>query len=216
MATYDDLKDALRSSLESRGVLADVKAKMRAEVFKSLHEETMAPPQLHETNVINELIIEYMRFHGYRSSLSVFTLEADIPKKERDRDSIANELSFKLDSYPKDVPLLYGLTFKEKFHKQLTTDRVIPPRPIIPPAIPPYDPEWEAEKGETNFGRKTGGNAARRSDNGSAVAPREAWGGNGRRTTAGARTGIGGMGSAVVEDDDDGMEAGFVEIGGRS
>lgn len=37
----DDLKDALKVSLASRGVLDDIKARLRAEVFSVMESETV-------------------------------------------------------------------------------------------------------------------------------------------------------------------------------
>jgi lisH domain-containing protein FOPNL len=53
MATIDDLKSVLVDSLESRGVLGQLKAKVRAEIFRALNDEhqhtssaSRAPPQV--------------------------------------------------------------------------------------------------------------------------------------------------------------------------
>ena len=44
MASLDDLKSVLRETLEQKGVLNDVKAKIRAEIFTALDAETTNKP----------------------------------------------------------------------------------------------------------------------------------------------------------------------------
>ena len=41
-ASLDDLKDALKETLESKGVLGQIKARVRAEIFASLDEQVGA------------------------------------------------------------------------------------------------------------------------------------------------------------------------------
>ncbi|KAJ3098868.1 hypothetical protein HDU97_003681 [Phlyctochytrium planicorne] len=57
---------AVKESLESRGVLADMRAKLRAEIFKTIHDHGSRPDPAFETMVINELILEYLDFNGYK------------------------------------------------------------------------------------------------------------------------------------------------------
>ncbi len=46
MAALEDLKNVLRETLEQKGVLNDVKAKIRAEVFTALDAEATGKPPL--------------------------------------------------------------------------------------------------------------------------------------------------------------------------
>ncbi|MEQ2268396.1 Centrosomal protein 20 [Xenotaenia resolanae] len=74
MATISELKNAVRETLESRGVLGQLKARIRAEVFSALDEHRGARPSLsHENLLINELIREYLEFNKYRNTASVLT-----------------------------------------------------------------------------------------------------------------------------------------------
>lgn len=69
MATLSDLKDALKSLLARNGALNRIEAQAKFEVFAALDE--MAPSQNvsshmqidEATFVINELILEYMKFN---------------------------------------------------------------------------------------------------------------------------------------------------------
>ncbi|KAL3995987.1 heterogeneous nuclear ribonucleoprotein F/H [Sarotherodon galilaeus] len=74
MATITELKCALRETLESRGVLGQLKARIRAEVFSALDDQREPrPPLSHENLIINELIREYLEFNKYRYTASVLT-----------------------------------------------------------------------------------------------------------------------------------------------
>lgn len=65
---------AVRETLESRGVLAQLKARIRAEVFSALDDQREPrPPLSHENLLINELIREYLEFNKYRYTASVLT-----------------------------------------------------------------------------------------------------------------------------------------------
>ncbi|XP_014857305.1 PREDICTED: lisH domain-containing protein FOPNL [Poecilia mexicana] len=110
MATISELKDAMRQKLESRGVMGQLKARIRAEVFSALDEQREARPSLsHENLLINELIREYLEFNKYRHTASVLTAESGQPETPLDRQFLAAELRVSEDASSKSVPLLYGL-----------------------------------------------------------------------------------------------------------
>ncbi|XP_064808224.1 lisH domain-containing protein FOPNL [Oncorhynchus masou masou] len=110
MATITELKCALRESLESRGVLGQLKARIRAEVFNALDDQSEPRPTLsHDNLVINELIREYLEFNKYRYTASVLTAESGQPEVPLDRQFMANELKVVEDPSSRSVPLLYGL-----------------------------------------------------------------------------------------------------------
>lgn len=65
---------AIKETLESRGVWAQLKAGIRAEVFSALEDQGKPrPPLSHENLLINELIREYLEFNKYRYTTSVLT-----------------------------------------------------------------------------------------------------------------------------------------------
>ncbi|XP_051986703.1 lisH domain-containing protein FOPNL [Xyrauchen texanus] len=110
MASITELKRALRETLEARGVLGQLKARIRAEVFSALDDQTAPrPPLSHENLLINELIREYLEFNKYRYTASVLTAESSQPEVPLDRQFMANELNVAEDASAKAVPLLYGL-----------------------------------------------------------------------------------------------------------
>lgn len=110
MASINELKDVLKESLEERGVLSEVRAKIRAEIFATLNDKNLAKPQLTNENlIINELIREYLIFNNYTHSLSVFLPESGQPEKQPfDRAFITKKLNVVEDSQSRQLPLLYG------------------------------------------------------------------------------------------------------------
>ena len=62
----------VKDTLENRGVLNQVKARIRAEVFDALNDAGEAKPGLSNENLlINELIRDYLEFNNYKYSASV-------------------------------------------------------------------------------------------------------------------------------------------------
>ncbi|XP_071617442.1 centrosomal protein 20 isoform X1 [Heliangelus exortis] len=110
MATVAELKAVLKDTLEKRGALGEIKAWIRAEVFKALHDESEPRPQLsHENFLINELFREYLEFNNYKYTASVLTAESGQPEVPLDRQFLARELNIVEDANGKSVPLLYGI-----------------------------------------------------------------------------------------------------------
>ncbi|XP_068607437.1 centrosomal protein 20 [Brachionichthys hirsutus] len=110
MAAVNELKCAIKGTLESSGVLGQLKARIRAEVFSALENQREPRPTLsHENLIINQLILEYLEFNKYRYTASVLSAESGQPKVPLDRQFLANELKVSEDSSSKSVPLLYGL-----------------------------------------------------------------------------------------------------------
>ena len=65
--------EVLEDSLEKRGTLNQIKAKIRSEIFSSLEDNNDQIPKLpHENLLINELIREYLEFNDYKFTNSVF------------------------------------------------------------------------------------------------------------------------------------------------
>ncbi|XP_058290050.1 centrosomal protein 20 isoform X5 [Hylobates moloch] len=72
MATVAELKAVLKDTLEKKGVLGHLKARIRAEVFSALDDDREPRPSLsHENLLINELIREYLEFNKYKYTASV-------------------------------------------------------------------------------------------------------------------------------------------------
>ena len=61
----------MKDTLESQGTLNQIKAQIRAEVFKALDEPGGRPQLSAENAIINELIREYLLFNQYKYTASV-------------------------------------------------------------------------------------------------------------------------------------------------
>ncbi|XP_060774512.1 lisH domain-containing protein FOPNL [Neoarius graeffei] len=110
MASITDLKSALKETLEARGVLTQLRARMRAEVFRVLDDPSEPRPSLsREMLLINELIREYLKFHKYHHTESVFIAESGQQDVPLDRTFIANELNVVEEPSTRTLPLLYGV-----------------------------------------------------------------------------------------------------------
>lgn len=110
MSNLEDMKSVLKETLEKRGVLGQLKARIRAEIFQALDDESETKPRLsHENMLINELIREYLIFNNYKYSESVFTAEAGQPRTSLDRAFLCNELNISQVGESQNVPLLYSM-----------------------------------------------------------------------------------------------------------
>ncbi|NWX50131.1 FOPNL protein, partial [Steatornis caripensis] len=100
----------LKDTLEKRGALGQIKARIRAEVFNALDDQSEPrPPLSHENFLINELIREYLEYNKYKYAASVLTAESGQPEMPLDRQFLAKELNIVEDANGKAVPLLYGI-----------------------------------------------------------------------------------------------------------
>lgn len=110
MATIEDMKNVLKDTLEERGVLSELRAKLRMEIFNSLNDKPVDKPKLSNENlVINELIREYLIFNNYAHTLSVFLPETGQPERPPfDRAYVTKRLNIQEDNKTKELPLLYG------------------------------------------------------------------------------------------------------------
>lgn len=110
MASLEDLKNVLKETLESKGVLNDIRAKIRAEVFTALDSESSGKPKLSNENmIINEMIREYLEYNKYYNSLSVLMTESGQPHEPPfDKEYLHKKFSIAPSKNPGKVPLLYG------------------------------------------------------------------------------------------------------------
>ncbi|KAJ0404468.1 hypothetical protein P43SY_008788 [Pythium insidiosum] len=104
------LRLVLKDTLEARGSLGQIKARIRAEIFSALDDHTVPKPKLSNENlIINELIREYLEYNGYRHAHSVFLAESGQPVNPPfHRDFLAKELHVREDQRS-HVPMLYGI-----------------------------------------------------------------------------------------------------------
>ena len=112
MTSVEELKNALKETLEQKGVLNQIRAIMRQSIFEAIESDDKPQQTLSNDNlIINELIKEYLNYNNYLHSLSVFQAETGQPKNKLDRDFIANQLNIIETNSSKQLPLLYTILF---------------------------------------------------------------------------------------------------------
>ncbi|GAB5370901.1 hypothetical protein AAMO2058_001533300 [Amorphochlora amoebiformis] len=132
MTSLAELKNVLKETLEARGTLDQIKARIRAEIFKALDDKEVSKPSLSSTNlVINELIRDYLHFNNYNHTLSVFLPESGQPMHKLGSSFLASELGVEQDPELSKIPLLYSLVAKSK-HKWGVTPNSPSPNPRLP------------------------------------------------------------------------------------
>ncbi|NXY09208.1 FOPNL protein, partial [Pteruthius melanotis] len=125
----------VKDTLERRGALGQVRARIRAEVFRALEERSEPRPALPRHNLlINELIREYLQYNQYRYTASVLTAESGQPEVPLDRQFLAKELNVVEDASGKSVPLLYGI-LSHFLHggKEESTQNILPKVSLLNP-----------------------------------------------------------------------------------
>ena len=66
MSNINELKNALKESLEEKGVLGNVRALMREAIYEVIETDDKPKPKLSDENLlINELLIEYMKYNFF-------------------------------------------------------------------------------------------------------------------------------------------------------
>ena len=120
----DDSKSAVKVALERKGVLKDIKARLRAEIYSSLEDKSVQMPEkTGDIFLATELVRELLVSLKLGNSLSVFNEEIGQPSEMTcDKDFIAGELGFNVSDTvmggkenlkgsgsSRDIPLLMQL-----------------------------------------------------------------------------------------------------------
>ncbi|XP_055453759.1 centrosomal protein 20 isoform X2 [Psammomys obesus] len=125
MATVSELKAVLKDTLEKKGVLGHLKARIRAEVFNALDDDCEPRPSLsHENLLINELIREYLEFNNYKYTASVLIAESGQPAVPLDRQFLIHELNAFEEAKDNSIPFL---AWSSRWHPECTSGRVNTP-----------------------------------------------------------------------------------------
>ena len=117
MASLEDLKNVLRETLEQKGVLNEVKSKIRAEIFTALDSENAGKPALSNENmIINEMIREYLEYNKYYNAASVMVTETGQPHEPPfDRQYLQKKFGISAqkggNKRGEQLPLLYDIIF---------------------------------------------------------------------------------------------------------
>ena len=110
----DELNNAVRIALQRKGVLSNIKSKLRAEIFNCIEDKIVPKPSpTPEIQLSSDLIKEFMKNFKYENSLAVFNEETDDDSNQNsktnqydERQNIAKELGIRIDEKDKNIPLL--------------------------------------------------------------------------------------------------------------
>lgn len=106
----DDLKTAVRQALEKKGVIKDLKARLRAEVYQCLEDKSVKMPEKPaDVFLATELIRELLISLKLDNTLAVFCEEMGQPTEMRcDREFLGDELGFNVSNRSAVVTALKG------------------------------------------------------------------------------------------------------------
>ena len=118
-----DLKSAVREALERKGVLKQLKSRLRAEVYHCLEDKSIKLPEKPpDVFLAVELIRDLLITLKLENTMSVFNEElGQPPQMICDRDFIGGELGFNVkeaSSHAKQVPLLVQLVHHLKTNRE--------------------------------------------------------------------------------------------------
>ena len=121
------MKNLLIQSLETRGVLGQIRAKLRSSVFKIVDDqdqkmnmgcglkwENQNLYKISDTKIgflSAEMIREYMEIMKMDYSLSVFIPECSISPEKINKDEIYAKLGVRMDESIQDLPIMYIMIY---------------------------------------------------------------------------------------------------------
>ena len=114
MDSREKLKSSLKESLINKGILNEIKAHMRQEIYNILDNDNdndinQKPKLTKENIIINELIKEYFNFNGYKFSSNVLQSEVGQTNNNLNRNDIIRELNIIENENNKNKPILYNI-----------------------------------------------------------------------------------------------------------
>ena len=125
-----DLKSAVRDALERKGVINDIRARLRASVFNCL-EDKYTPPSANKSEDLylsTELVRDFLVSMNLSNTLAVFCQElGEASEIASDREFIAGELGFSISSQDEGVhgdsiPLLTLLLQHQKSKRKYNAE----------------------------------------------------------------------------------------------
>eukprot|EP00094_Tigriopus_californicus_P002476 TCALIF_02393-PA protein Name:"Similar to FOPNL LisH domain-containing protein FOPNL (Gallus gallus)" AED:0.40 eAED:0.40 QI:0/-1/0/1/-1/1/1/0/126 len=117
MTSKSDLKNAVEAALEEKGLLEEMKCRIRSEIVATLNESgsgrqtqrglpMSATP---ENFLINELIKEYLEFNDLHHTKDMLLTESGHPKLSMERGEMEKSLKVSSSANAQEVPLLYSI-----------------------------------------------------------------------------------------------------------
>ena len=107
-AEIQDLKNAVKVALRNKGVLDDIKSRLRAEIYLALEDKSVVlPPKTAQISLAAEIIKDFCNCLNLNNSLIVFSEECgQTNEMQVDREFISNELGFQVTDVDGKVPIL--------------------------------------------------------------------------------------------------------------
>eukprot|EP00834_Sanchytrium_tribonematis_P004436 NODE_218_length_12464_cov_0.653781.p12 type:complete len:106 gc:universal NODE_218_length_12464_cov_0.653781:6651-6334(-) len=103
----NEFENSFRNHLKLNGEWNKIQASLKQQAFQLLLQEHDPVDTDTSSELINSLIYEYLSFHGYVHTLSVFKSESGSQKQD------PNVIAEHLNLSAADVPVLYQLTNKQ-------------------------------------------------------------------------------------------------------
>ena len=100
------LREALLSELKNSGELQQIEASLWETFFRLLRHPVPPPPLSPHTQLINELVRQYLTHSGYLATSEVFVRETGLEKRETDPEFLSGLLDLPPVPPPSDTPLL--------------------------------------------------------------------------------------------------------------
>lgn len=108
-----DLKEIIQNTLERKGILSQIKSKIRSEVFLTLEGKEIIDKNnnINETNseifIATELVRELLLLLDYENTLAVYCEENGPTNDIKiNRELIASELGLEIHENDKNIPLI--------------------------------------------------------------------------------------------------------------
>ncbi|CAM1154553.1 FOPNL (predicted) [Pycnogonum litorale] len=104
------LSEVLKDMLEKRGIVDELKARIRSELVKCLDDKQAARLELCKENIIiNALIQEYLDYNNYKHTSDILSVESGQTSTKIPREFLESELNVRIDKASSSVPLLYSI-----------------------------------------------------------------------------------------------------------
>ncbi|XP_049870344.1 centrosomal protein 20-like, partial [Pectinophora gossypiella] len=126
MTTEKDLLNAIKDLLKRSGHLNKFQAEVQANITQLLKsrntmtagtKKTAPPPPPEEVLLINELVREYLEWHGYLYTSSVMMSEAAMPDEKKARGDLCAAIGVKDDEKSSALPLLSNIVAAYQNHE---------------------------------------------------------------------------------------------------
>jgi hypothetical protein len=115
-AEVEELKECVMQTLESKGVLSQIRAQLRSCVFTAVQERPSAsppssaqPPLSGSAALAQELVLEYLAFHSMKYTRDVFSCEAKATSPDVDREQLCDRVGITVDGGAPRWPVLEQL-----------------------------------------------------------------------------------------------------------